>query len=76
MRISFDLDPQVDLVLADKVQVQQVPVNLIRDAIEAMEDSTSPRGRQVMAKSGFRWMPPAPAFSKKWLKSCSSHSPR
>ena len=33
----FDLDPGVDLVLADKVQIQQVLLNLIRNAIEAME---------------------------------------
>ncbi|WP_300255517.1 PAS domain-containing sensor histidine kinase [Bradyrhizobium sp.] len=39
VRVSFDFDPQVDLVVADKVQVQQVLVNLIRNAIEAMEDS-------------------------------------
>jgi two-component system, LuxR family, sensor kinase FixL len=40
LRVSFDLDPQADLVVADKVQVQQVLVNLIRNAIEAMEEST------------------------------------
>ncbi|MGQ0685821.1 PAS domain S-box protein [Bradyrhizobium sp.] len=39
VRVSFDLDPRIDLVLADKVQVQQVLVNLIRNAIEAMEQS-------------------------------------
>jgi len=37
MRTQYDLD--VDLVLADKVQVQQVLLNLIRNAIEAMEQS-------------------------------------
>ncbi|MBS0297091.1 MAG: PAS domain S-box protein [Proteobacteria bacterium] len=31
------LDPDCDLVLADKVQVQQVLLNLIRNAMEAME---------------------------------------
>ncbi len=40
VRASFDLDPRIDLVLADKVQVQQVLVNLIRNAIEAMEESS------------------------------------
>jgi two-component system, LuxR family, sensor kinase FixL len=40
VRVTFDLDPHVDLILADKVQVQQVLVNLIRNAIEAMEDSS------------------------------------
>lgn len=37
VRVSFRLDPQIDLVLADRVQIQQVILNLIRNAIEAME---------------------------------------
>src|SRR5690606_19707765 len=36
VRVSFRLDPAADLVLADKVQVQQVVLNLIRNAIDAM----------------------------------------
>ncbi len=39
VRVSFEVDPRADLVVADKVQVQQVLVNLIRNAIEAMEDT-------------------------------------
>ena len=39
VRVRFLLDPTVDLVLADKVQIQQVLLNLIRNAIEAMESS-------------------------------------
>jgi two-component system sensor kinase FixL len=39
VRVRFDLDPNVDLVLADKVQVQQVILNLVRNAIEAMAQS-------------------------------------
>lgn len=39
IRVQFDLDPAVDLVLADRVQIQQVVLNLIRNAIDAMEDS-------------------------------------
>jgi two-component system sensor kinase FixL len=38
VRVRFQFDPAVDLVLADKVQVQQVLLNLIRNAIEAMQD--------------------------------------
>jgi two-component system sensor kinase FixL len=41
LRVSYRFDPRVDLVLADKVQVQQVTLNLIRNAIDAM--MTSPR---------------------------------
>ena len=36
LRVSFQFDPRVDLVLADKVQVQQVLLNLMRNAVEAM----------------------------------------
>jgi len=39
VRVRFQFDPSVDLVLADKVQIQQVLLNLMRNAIEAMEDS-------------------------------------
>ncbi len=37
--VRFAFDPRVDYVLADKVQVQQVLLNLMRNAIEAMEES-------------------------------------
>jgi two-component system sensor kinase FixL len=38
VHVRFRLDPVCDRVLADKVQIQQVLVNLIRNAIEAMAD--------------------------------------
>jgi two-component system sensor kinase FixL len=38
VRVRFQFDPTIDLVLADKVQVQQVLLNLMRNAIEAMQD--------------------------------------
>lgn len=37
---TFDLDPYASPVLVDKVQIQQVLINLIRNAIEAMADSS------------------------------------
>ena len=40
VRVKFDLSPGVELVLADKIQVQQVILNLMRNAIEAMHDAT------------------------------------
>jgi len=39
VRLVFELDPSVDLVLVDKVQVEQVLLNLLRNAVEAMETS-------------------------------------
>ena len=39
MRVRFDIDADLELVLADKVQIQQVILNLVRNAIEAMADS-------------------------------------
>ena len=39
VRVRFAFAPGLDYVLADKVQVQQVLLNLMRNAIEAMEDS-------------------------------------
>jgi two-component system sensor kinase FixL len=37
VRLRYEIDPRVNLVLADKVQIQQVALNLIRNGIEAME---------------------------------------
>ena len=38
--VRFHYDPDVDQVLVDRVQVQQVLVNLIRNAVDAMEDTS------------------------------------
>jgi two-component system sensor kinase FixL len=37
VQVRFEFDPHADQVLADKVQVQQVLLNLMRNGIEAME---------------------------------------
>ncbi len=52
VRVVFRFAAGVDLVLADKVQVQQVALNLIRNAMEAMESSAT-RILEV-------WIDPAP----------------
>jgi two-component system sensor kinase FixL len=39
IRVKFQFEPAIDLVLADRVQIQQVLLNLMRNAIEAMEQS-------------------------------------
>jgi len=40
IRVQFDFDPSVDTVIADRVQIQQVLLNLIRNSMDAMETST------------------------------------
>ena len=39
VRVSFDFDPHASFVLADKIQIQQVILNLMRNAIEAMQET-------------------------------------
>jgi len=39
VRVQFRYQPRVPKVLADKVQVQQVVLNLIRNAIDSMQDA-------------------------------------
>jgi two-component system sensor kinase FixL len=48
VKVRFDLETGHDVVLADKVQVQQVVLNLIRNAIEAMSESPK---RQLVISS-------------------------
>lgn len=52
VRIVFRFDPGARLVLADRIQIQQVLLNLIRNAIEAMQDV--PRRELVIATSASR----------------------
>ena len=39
IKVRLSVDPAADLVLADRVQIQQVLVNLLRNAMEAMRDA-------------------------------------
>jgi two-component system, LuxR family, sensor kinase FixL len=43
IRVRFVFDPNADLVLADKVQVQQVLLNLMRNAVESMTEGDNHR---------------------------------
>ena len=42
VRVTLHLDPTIDLVLVDKVQIQQVLLNLMRNGIEAMQSFPHP----------------------------------
>ncbi|MFO1185708.1 MAG: PAS domain S-box protein [Bauldia sp.] len=55
IRVRYDLLPRQDQVLADKVQVQQVLLNLIRNAMDAMTDA-SPRNLTVATRRGEQGM--------------------
>ncbi|MDR3533874.1 MAG: PAS domain S-box protein [Rhodopila sp.] len=39
VRVGFDFDRRVSFVLVDKIQIQQVILNLMRNAIEAMQET-------------------------------------
>lgn len=51
VRVRFEFTPEIGFVLADKVQIQQVLINLIRNAIEAMEE-TEKRELVISTASG------------------------
>jgi len=39
VEVRYELDPHLDRVIVDRIQIQQVLVNLVRNAIESMHDS-------------------------------------
>ena len=41
IRVQYSFSPAIDLVLVDKVQIQQVVLNLVRNAVDAMAASDS-----------------------------------
>ncbi|TIV23252.1 MAG: PAS domain S-box protein, partial [Mesorhizobium sp.] len=43
VRVSYDLDPSAELVLTDRIQIEQVLLNLMRNAVEAMQGVTNAR---------------------------------
>lgn len=51
--VSFRLDPRADMVFADRIQIQQVLVNLVRNAIESMAESPDERRLEVATSAGY-----------------------
>ncbi|EKF17585.1 multi-sensor signal transduction histidine kinase [Nitratireductor pacificus pht-3B] len=47
MRTVFEFQPGLGMVLVDRVQIQQIVINLIRNAMEAMRDSEA---RELLVK--------------------------
>jgi C4-dicarboxylate-specific signal transduction histidine kinase len=47
--LTADLDSSLPAVLADKIQIQQVLLNLVRNAVEAIEDAAAGAGRVDIA---------------------------
>jgi two-component system sensor kinase FixL len=52
VRVRYRLDRQSDFVLADKVQIQQVILNLIRNAVDAMMESSRRELTIAVASTG------------------------
>ncbi len=46
IRLSYDLDPDASHVMADRIQLQQVLVNLLRNSVDALR-SSPPGNRQI-----------------------------
>lgn len=49
VRVTYDLDPAAELVLTDRIQIQQVLLNLMRNAVEAMQGTSRRELRIVTA---------------------------
>jgi two-component system sensor kinase FixL len=49
VQLRLEFDRRYDQVLADKVQIQQVLLNLMRNAVEAMADSVGARRELIVA---------------------------
>jgi two-component system sensor kinase FixL len=51
IELSYDLDPTCDTIFADRVQIQQVLVNLLRNAVEALRSVDASHPRRIVIKS-------------------------
>jgi two-component system sensor histidine kinase TtrS len=53
VQVKLELDPVADWVLAQDIQIEQVILNLARNAIEAMTEM-APAGRRLVIRSGLK----------------------
>lgn len=49
IKVRYAFAPEIDLVLADKVQIQQVVLNLVRNAVDALSEHSSPERELMIA---------------------------
>ena len=54
--VRFRIDPAVDLVIADRIQVQQVLVNLIRNAVDVLAEFNGRRAIEIDAHAAIDGM--------------------
>ena len=79
VKLRFDFDPRASSVLADRIQLQQVVANLMRNAIEAMAEQTRREltVSSVLVDSATSRFP-SPTQDRAWISTCatasSSHS--
>jgi two-component system sensor kinase FixL len=51
IELSYDLDPASDTIFADRVQIQQVLVNLLRNAVEVLRSVDAGHPRRIAIRS-------------------------
>lgn len=51
MDLSYDLDPTCDTIFVDRVQIQQVLVNLLRNAVDALRSLDAGHPRRIVIES-------------------------
>jgi len=51
IRVTYKFDPRVGLVVVDKIQVQQVILNLMRNALEAMAEAGGRKEMHISTRS-------------------------
>jgi len=52
IRVTMEFDPSADMVVADRVQIQQVILNLLRNAVEAMRGAKPAELKVSVARKG------------------------